>query len=234
VGAHRRAEAIRRDQLSDRDVGRQATHESFPWSDAAEVLADIHAASPLEIGEDPGSLIAEGVKVVLPLVLPVPSPPLSVDTYIEALPVELGSHLIVLLQAGAASLGLFDEGVSLETKSIKKYVVRGKGRAQAAFLKTSGKSRYGSRLRLQNARSLLVDVNERLSEWRDVYGEPEAKFYSAPQRTWPDLFQAAAQPAYRDPHDWRRIPRDLPVPTSDLLQRVYRGLCYGRVERSVD
>ena len=36
-------------------------------------------------------------------------------------------------------------------KVVKKYVVRGRGRAQPLHLKTRGKSRYGSRLRLANA-----------------------------------------------------------------------------------
>ena len=44
-----------------------------------------------------------------------------------------------------------DDGEIVHTKSIKKYVVRGRGRAQPTHLATKGKSRYGSRLRLQKA-----------------------------------------------------------------------------------
>ncbi|MEM9404745.1 MAG: hypothetical protein AAGA81_01790, partial [Acidobacteriota bacterium] len=131
---------------------------------------------------------------------------------------------------GHVSLGRFDKGENLIAKSLKKYVVRGKGRAQPLHLKTKGKSRYGSRLRLQNARRLLVETNEKLIEWHEEFGTPDQIYYSCPVRLWPSLFEATPPPPFRQDDDLIKIPRDVPRPTVDVLKRTYRSLEYGRIE----
>jgi hypothetical protein len=203
----------------------------FSWDEAGEVLAELLSAHLLELGPGSHQLRGEKIEVQLPLVLPWPGHAASLERYRASLPDELGLQLIVLMQAGATSLGLFEGGQSLETKTIKKYVVRGTGRAQPTHLKSRGKSRYGSRLRLQNARSILLETNDYLRSWIGLYGKPEQLLYNCPLRLWSSLFEAAAKPPIPRNADWTRIPRDLPVPTTALMLRTYDQLCFGRVER---
>ncbi|MEM7356537.1 MAG: hypothetical protein AAF657_37320, partial [Acidobacteriota bacterium] len=115
-------------------------------------------------------------------------------------------------------------------KSFRRYVVRGKGRAQPLHLKTKGKSRYGSRLRLANARRLLVETNEKLNEWEEDFGPADRIYYSCPVRLWPSLFEASPAPPFEKSGPLVRIPLDLPRPTVDVLLRTYRSFEYGRIE----
>ncbi|MFT4538031.1 MAG: hypothetical protein ACI841_004835 [Planctomycetota bacterium] len=151
--------------------------------------------------------------------------------YLRDLPVEPGLHCLILMQAGAASLGMFEGGDSLATKTLKRYVVRGNGRAQPAFLATRGKSRYGSRLRLQNARLLLDEINEKLGSYWEEFGTPEIVFAAAPVRLWPELFRASVPAPFTQDDPIVRVPLDLPVPTTDVMLRTYKSMCYGRIER---
>jgi hypothetical protein len=206
-----------------------AARSSFHWSECHEALDALAREGGFE--RDRRAFVRPGLRVTPPLVLPAPEGCATLAEYLDALPAEPGRQLVVLLQAGAASLGMFDGGEPLATKTIKKYVVRGRGRAQPAHLATKGKSRYGSRLRLQNARKLLEETNEHLREWWEELGPAELVFHSAPVRLWPELFQAKPPPPFERDGPLARIPLDLPRPTTEVLLRAYRSLCHGRIER---
>ena len=165
-----------------------------------------------------------------PLVQPIPQGVETLTEYLLRLVDVPGRHLVVLLQAGAAALGMFEHGAELHTKAMKRYVVRGSGRAQPTHLKTRGKSRYGSRLRLQNARKLLVGVNEKLAEWVDQEGAADHVFYSCPVRMWPELLATRPPPPFDPGGPLTKIPLDVPVPTTEVMRRTYRQLCSGRIE----
>jgi hypothetical protein len=236
-----------------------APSETYHWSECADCLMDLGERYALELEPDGRGFCAPELRIVLPGVFPVSQAlrdsvraPGSAqesaarrahlsdttgsrgrtvfEQYLEGLPDEPGLHCLILLQAGAVSLGIFDEGQALATKTLKRYVVRGKGRAQPAYLDSKGKSRYGSRLRLQNARLLFEETNEKLSEYWDEFGEPELIFANAPKRLWPDLFRAKVEPPFGPEHSIVRVPWDLPIPTTDTLVRTYKRLSYGRVE----
>ncbi|MCA8956530.1 MAG: hypothetical protein KDC87_10685 [Planctomycetes bacterium] len=202
--------------------------DTFAWDRTWQVVAAQHGDDPLRFtGEH--RLEGRSIRVELPLVVPPAAPDESVDTWLARLPHRLGLHWVILLQAGAASLGAFDDGEVLHTKSEKKYVVRGTGRAQPTHLKTRGKSRYGSRLRLQNAKRLLSEVNQRLTDWLAELGAPERVFCSCPVRLWADLRAADPPLPLAESLPRTKIPLDLPVPTTEVLLRTYRRLCHGRV-----
>jgi hypothetical protein len=209
--------------------------ETFHWEETLGLLEELEADHDLRPDLELGGFVAAGLRVRLPLVQPLGADCGSLADYLEELPLDLGLHLVVLMQAGATSLGLFEAGRELRTKSFKRYVVRGKGRSQATHLKTRGKSRYGSRLRLQNAQLMLDETAERLSDWLGEHGDPELVFYGAPVRLWSDLLRAEPRPAFAPGERLEpalvRIPLDLPVPVTDVLLRTYRALCHGRVER---
>lgn len=203
---------------------------SFHWPDTATILRDLDAEhGRLLLADNGRDFVAPGIRVRPPLILPVDPVMRTVEAYLADLPEAPGRQLVVLLQAGAAALGVFDGGANRHTKSLKKYVVRGRGRAQPTHLKTGGKSRYGSRLRLQNARALFVEVNEKLHEWVDEGGPPDHVFYSCPVRMWPELFATTPGPPFRRDR-LIKIPMDLPVPTTEVLLRSYTAMSWGRIE----
>ncbi len=112
----------------------------------------------------------------------------------------------------------------------KRYVVRGSGKAQPKHLRTRGKSRYGSRLRLQNWQRLLVEANAALQQWWRELGPPEQVFWSVPIRAWTDLAAAGGGPPFaRDGEGVQRIPLHVHVPDFAELQRVRRLLGRGRL-----
>lgn len=220
---------------------------TFPWQECAHVCAHFRRAAEAEQLEcvwDPGKgVFAAGHwSLYPPLVFPVPLDDFSLVTYTRDLPFEPGKHVLLLMQAGAAAFGYFIGGEVVRTKALKRYVVRGKGRAQGTYLKTKGKSRYGSRLRLQNAKAILEEVNERLGDWWQDNGTPEYVFYNAPVRLWAELCQTKPAPPFlaenhvasAAPVPLIRIPLDLPVPTTDVMLRAYRSLSFGRIVHDRD
>ncbi len=125
--------------------------ETFHWKDCAATLQRLAADADLVLEPKRRFFESERLRVRTPLVFPIPEGCASVNDYVDSLPEEPGRHSVILMQAGAVSLGRFEGARPLIQKSLRKYVVRGRGRAQPLHLKTKGKSRYGSRLRLQNA-----------------------------------------------------------------------------------
>ncbi len=208
--------------------------ETFHWEDCAETLAREARGHELMLDDRRRAFEAEGLRLTPPLVFPIAPDCRSLEEYLAALPLEPARHVLILMQAGATSLGLFEAGEAVSTKTLKRYVVRGKGRAQPTHLNAKGKSRYGSRLRLQNAKRLLEETNEKLLAWWEEYGAFEGVYYNAPVRLWPTLFQVKPKPPFERDEALVRVPLDLPRPTTDVLLRTYRSLCYGRVERSVN
>ncbi len=128
-------------------------------------------------------------------------------------------QLFLLVQAGAVALGLWKDSKLVAHKAMKKYVVRGRGRAQPTHLKTRGKSRYGSRLRLQNANRLQAQTIEKIAEWKDTFGEIDSVFLSATPRLWSNYSKNL-----RDllPESITKIPLDVRVPCYKELLRVRR------------
>jgi hypothetical protein len=234
------------------------TVETFHWSECTTVLGALANSKDFQL--EPGGRFFEAhdVRVVPPLVFPLPAMALTTDDsvqasarrkaaienaakpapssdlygYLESLPHEPATQCVILLQAGIASLGMFQGGDPMATRTLKRYVVRGKGRAQPAFLATKGKSRYGSRLRLQNARLLVDETNEKLCEYWDEYGAAEQIYVGASKRLFPDLFRGKERPPFEPDVAYIRIPLDLPKPTTSIMLRAYKSLCYGRVERA--
>ena len=221
-----------------------ARHDTFHWSECAARLRELRDEWPLVLEPKGRFFEAPGIRVLVPRVVPLPAELRgeggprwvraddALERYLAALPGELPGQVVILMQAGAVSLGYFEAGEALATKSLKRYVVRGKGRAQPTYLGKKGKSRYGSRLRLQNARLLFEETNAKLSEWWADFGAPATLFACAPTRLWPELFQAKVAPPFSADEPVVRVPLDLPVPTTDVLLRSYKAMGYGRIEWS--
>ena len=204
--------------------------ETFPWERCREVLGAVPDPANVPLEPKGRFFEAPGRRIWPPLWLPPGPGCRHLADYLDLLPERPGRHLVLLLQAGAASLGMFAGGEELATKSFKRYVVRGRGRGQPKHLESKGKSRYGSRLRLQNHQKLLEETNERLAAWWDEFGPAHEVYFNGPPRLLADLFAVKPPPPFEREPKPRRIPRDLPRPTTDVLQRAYKALGYGRIE----
>ena len=205
---------------------------TFPWEDCEQICLEFDALDEAPSRGHPNRCIFTSGDwcLVPPMAISLGQPRQNLVNWIPEIPFEPGLQVVICLQAGATSLGLFEAGAVLHTKTIKRYVVRGNGRAQPTHLNSKGKSRYGSRLRLQNAKAILEETSEKLHDWWDEYGEPEVVFFNAPVRLWADLMRAQP-PVPFDGLPLVRIPLDLPKPTTDVLLRAYRSLCYGQIRR---
>ncbi len=219
--------------VSDDDVLRRAR---FGWRDTIEQL-EAFADRFGNVGADArGRSFAAGAqplgpRLVLPFLLPPPRPGELALDYAARVPSRIGRHCVLLLQAGAMALGYWDEDDLVRHKAQKRYVVRGNGKAQPLHRARKGKSRYGSRLRLQNWQRLLRDVNERLVDWWEELGEPEQTFASVPVRSWSPLYAIDPPPPFRrDDRRLRHVPRHVHVPDHGELLAVQRWLGHGRLE----
>lgn len=133
-------------------------------------------------------------------------------------------HLgLVMIRAGIACTGYFHDGVMQDHKVFRAYMVRQKqGKSQIKYLKTKGKSRAGSRLRLGESERFFGEINERLQEY-------EAQFpittwgISCGKTLWPYFFGAELPPPF-DKKDPRilSVPFHVQQPDFETLQEIHR------------
>ena len=233
--------------------------ETFHWADGRERLAAL--ADEARFRLDPKRLTFEGqaqsdesaLTVVPPPVIPLPielreaaeddsaaafarrrgaqSQGSDLATFLAHYPTQLPKQCVILAQAGAVAIAMFERGEPLGTKAFKRYVVRGNGRAQPAFLASKGKSRYGSRLRLQNAKRMIEETNRRLTGFWDEHGAPDQILVGVPTKLWAEHFLSPVKPPFEKSTPITRVPLDFPVPTTSVLLRTYRSLEFGVIRR---
>jgi len=205
----------------------------FPWQDLPEQLQAFAERWPAAVADAHGHgfvVAAAPARLHLPLVATRPRPGEPIDVYAARLESALGLQVVLLVRAGAVAFGCWLDDELVAHKAMRKYVVRGNGRAQATHLKTRGKSRYGSRLRLQNWRRLLSETNERLHDLWQQYGVPARVFWSAPVRVWADVLAADPLPPFvREGDELQRLPLHVHRPDFEELGRVRRLLEHGRL-----
>jgi hypothetical protein len=103
---------------------------------------------------------------------------------------------LVLIRAGQAVTGYFHQSILLDHKVFRAYMVRQKqGKSQIKYLKTKGKSRAGSRVRLGETVQFFEDINTRLNEYSsnfpiDLWG------ISCAKTLWPFYFESEIQPPF--------------------------------------
>ena len=119
------------------------------------------------------------------------------------------SHFaLVLIRAGQAAAGYFHQGVLLDHKVFRAYMVRQKqGKSQIKHLKTKGKSRAGSRIRLAESERFFEEINERLTTYAQLY---PIDFWgiSCAKTLWPHYFSSEISPPF-SPKEEKLI--ELPV-----------------------
>jgi hypothetical protein len=206
----------------------------FPLEDLAEQLEAFAARWPGSVADARGWVFhaaQAGARLRVPLGALRVRPGEVLGEYLARLQPTPERQVVLLLQAGAMAVGYWDGDELIAHKAMRKYVVRGNGKAQPTHLKTRGKSRYGSRLRLQNWKRLLAATNERLAADWERFGAPERIFYAAPVRVLGDLFTAEPPPPFaRDAAELQRVPMHVHAPDFAELRRVRGWLLHGRLE----
>lgn len=210
---------------------------SLANEDITKYLADWEDVKPKVIQLEPKKhalhILDESFEKIFTLKFPLTYPALgdySFESYRVMIPEELPTYIIMLVQAGASALGYFEDGEVVAHKADKKYMIRQKrGKAQLSYLKTRGKSKLGSRIRLANTVRFIEEINERLTDWEELY-EVERLMYSCSATLWGMLFQAKTPPPF-DKKDPRliKIPIDVNVPTFEELQRINELVMQGEV-----
>ena len=105
-------------------------------------------------------------------------------------------YCLTLVRAGQASLGYFHQGKLLDHKVFRGYLVRQKqGKSQFKYLKTKGKSRAGSRIRLEETQLFFKEINERLQVYANQY---PLNFWGlgCAKTMWPLLFDGEVKPPF--------------------------------------
>ncbi len=158
--------------------------------------------------------------VRLPLLFPICKAGENLSDYLLGIPELAPDYLIVLIQAGNAALGHYETDTLLNHKVIRKYMVRAKqGKAQINHLKTKGKSRAGSRIRLAQTDEFFDEIVEKLLDWE--VESVNLIFYSAAIHWWNALFDAAELPPFeKDDERLRKIPLDVNTPNFEELHRT--------------
>ena len=202
----------------------------FHWSESHKILTGLLTSHQMVATEGLHEFVDAtdpAVRFRPPLIQPITPATAHPDAWLRV-PDDPGTFVILLVQAGASSMGWFADDDCIAHKVIRRYVKRGTGRSQTTHLNTKGKSRYGSRLRLQNAKRQLQETNQKLESWWADLGAPDRVFASIPVRTWPDLLATDPPPPFeRD--DAIKIPYDVYVPDHEELLRVKRLLVHGEI-----
>lgn len=140
------------------------------------------------------------------------------------------NYLMVLVQSGSASLGVFQGSKCLEHKVFTSYMVRKKqGKSQIKHLKTKGKSRAGSRVRLASGQAFFENINERLQRHFENYQVDRIAF-SCSKILMPHLFNAKTPtPFEKDDDRIFRIPKHLHQPNFEVMMKLQRFLEKGEI-----
>ncbi|WP_210488811.1 hypothetical protein [Rufibacter aurantiacus] len=160
--------------------------------------------------------------------LPITLPPLKQDlTPSTDKPLQ---YVILLIQAGNCAMGLFRNGVNLNHKVFRSYMVRKKqGKSQIKYLKTKGKSRAGSRVRLGETAEFFENINGRLQDYFDDL-EIHRIALSCSKTLLPFLYDAKVPTPFgkRDERIFK-IPKHIHTPIYEVMMNANRFLLRGEL-----
>ena len=221
--------------------------QTYPWTSTAETLLEFRQHAPAII-ERSGIAGARLLGTPLDVMDPVEAewlfaPPPVLRPQLEGVEASAsawqdvvdrrqapGVQGVLLYEAGAACLGVWVDGELVDHKAFRRYVVRGNGKAQSLHLKTKGRSRYGSRLRLQNAARLEAEVLERLLEWDAAHGPLDCLWRGVGVRLFATLAHAWSKSLngrLEDPCWCRPLPCAVRTARFEELRRCWGFLAHG-------
>ncbi|EJF10944.1 hypothetical protein O71_06067 [Pontibacter sp. BAB1700] len=207
------------------------TNRFLPRDKAAELLQVIHTSEiSTEYDRDRHRLtILDGAGMAqAQFRLPIPVPYAEAGTGIA----EAGQvhYVMLLIQAGNCAMGYFENGRCLNHKVFRSYMVRKKqGKSQIKYLKTKGKSRAGSRVRLGETAEFFENINSRLQEYFQQHRIDRIAI-SCSKTLLPYLYTSAV-PTPFDKRDQRlfKIPKHIHTPIYEVLLDANRFLQRGEL-----
>lgn len=140
------------------------------------------------------------------------------------------NYLMLIIQSGSCALGYFEDEINLEHKTFSAYMVRKKqGKSQIKYLKTKGKSRAGSRVRLAETAAFFDRINERLQMYFDHHTIDRIAF-SCSKILLPYFFNAKVDPPFSkaDPRILK-IPKHIHTPNHSEMMRVQKFMLMGEL-----
>ncbi|MGV3587511.1 MAG: hypothetical protein ACO1OF_10935 [Adhaeribacter sp.] len=140
------------------------------------------------------------------------------------------NYIILLIQSGSCAVGYFENGINLNHKVIRAYMVRMKqGKSQIKHLKTKGKSRAGSRVRLGETVEFFENINERLQEYFAQH-QIHRIALSCSKILIPYFFNSKV-PTPFDKRDERiyKIPKHINLPIYEVLLDTHKFLLKGEL-----
>lgn len=139
-------------------------------------------------------------------------------------------YIMLLIQSGNCAIGYFEDGVNLNHKVFRSYMVRKKqGKSQIKYLKTKGKSRAGSRVRLAETLEFFENINERLQEYFKAH-EIHRIAISCSKTLIPYLHDSKVEtPFTKDDERLFKIPKHIHTPIYDVLLDAHKFLLKGEL-----
>lgn len=140
------------------------------------------------------------------------------------------NYVVLLIQSGNCAMGYFEDGINIDHKVFRSYMVRKKqGKSQIKYLKTKGKSRAGSRVRLGETVEFFENINGRLQEYFEEHRIDRIAI-SCPKILIPYLFNSKV-PTPFDKRDERllKIPRHIHTPIYDVMIDTHKFLLKGEL-----
>ncbi len=145
-------------------------------------------------------------------------------------PEKVVTYLMLLVQSGSSSVGVFKGEECLSHKVFSAYMVRKKqGKSQIKHLKTKGKSRAGSRMRLASGVEFFEDINERLQRHFSE-NEFDRIAFSCSKILMPYLYGSKVETPF-DKKDERiyKIPKHLHQPNFEVMLGLQKFLNQGEL-----
>ncbi|WKV11770.1 hypothetical protein [Marivirga harenae] len=134
------------------------------------------------------------------------------------------NFLIVLIHSGEAALAYSEEDQITEHKMVKAYMVRQKqGKSQIKHLKTKGKSKAGSRVRLAGTDHFFEEINEKISEWNEYYDIDKIAI-SCNKTLQPYFFNRSDAALKKDDNRIIKIPKHIQEANFENLTSIHKYL----------
>ncbi|WP_052444386.1 hypothetical protein [Flammeovirga sp. OC4] len=134
-------------------------------------------------------------------------------------------YVICIIQTESASVALVKNGLIVDHKTFSTYAVRKKqGKSQIKYLKTRGKSKAGSRVRLANTLNFFEHINERLETYFKE-NTIERIAFSCSKILLPYLFTSKVKcPFEKKDERIYKIPKHIPNANFEDLQQIHKSL----------
>ncbi|ERM82612.1 hypothetical protein P872_04675 [Rhodonellum psychrophilum GCM71 = DSM 17998] len=130
-------------------------------------------------------------------------------------------YVLVLIRSGIAAVGYFENFINTDHKVFRAYMVRKKqGKSQIKYLKTKGKSRAGSRVRLSETLEFFEEINIRLSSYFKDFRVDQIGI-TCSETLMPYLFGSKEETPFdkKDPRIFK-IPKHIQNPTYEELLKT--------------